>query len=581
MNGPQRYNFEQLREQINSSLLSENMTTKLYESTNGIMKIIEAIVKTRGENWAVQVLNNDGNPVLTPQEQQQFTEAFQPYVESIIDFFGQPTDMDGGFYPGSNLVEKLSGMAQNNLKTKIGQATGQVIPESDVLSINNTYSKIVKKVDNINNTVNGYASKYGILKLEKEHDLEPDVRLIPQPAAIAISDGIFSLSTLIGFPIPPTMTMEVLSKVKVPFRLIVFVLYLILDIARIVISVEGPPFGRKILSIVLTISDLLKGDWKKAVLSFIGYYGTTPLLIGELLKIFLSLFRKLSPEIQHSIIFGSLDAGKSFIIGILLAIFQVTAPEEIRLPIIGALEKVAKRKAEMDGVLIEVGLSARPDYLAPSWEDLNNIQAVMTDEAYVCSCEFQDLVKSVEKSAIIRMILEILRIPVNKDMIEYKCGKEPCKDFVTSVVKDAKDDTEKQNVNENPSEENIAEEEGNPAEAEVTPAKPEENIAEEEVKPTETEVKPTETEVKPTETEVKPTKPEVKPTETEVKPTETEVKPTETEVKPTKPEVKPTETEVKPTETEVKTGESENPTPLATKGGRILHSRKNYKKIQA
>jgi hypothetical protein len=445
MNGPQRYNFEQLKSEINGALLNKDMSTKLYDSTNGIMRIIEAIVKTKGDNWAVQVLDKDGNPVLTPQEQQKFTEAFQPYVETIIDFFGQPDEMRGGdgLYPGADFVSKLSGLSLNNINSKKAQVTGQTT-QDDTPSINSTYLKVIDKVGNINSTVNDYASKYGILKLEKEHDLEPDVRLFPQPAAAAISEGVLGLSTLVGFPIPPTVTMDVLSKVKVPFRLIVLVLYLILDIARIVVSVEGPPIGRKILSIVLSISDLLKGDWKKAVLSFIGYYGTTPLLIGELLKLFLSLFRKLSPELQESIIFGSLDATKSFIIGILLAIFQVTAPEEVRLPLIGALEKVAKRKAEMDGVLEEIGLSARPDYLAPSWNDFNNIQAVMTDEAYICSCEFQDLVKAVDNSAIIRMILEILRIPVNKEMIEYKCGKEPCRDFVTTVVKVAKEDTEQQ-----------------------------------------------------------------------------------------------------------------------------------------
>jgi hypothetical protein len=507
------------------------MPTKLYESTNGIMKILDTIVKTKGQNWAVQVLNNDGKPVLTPQEQQKFTEAFQPYVESIVDFFGQSTEMDGGVYIPN--PSEMSGMSSNFLKTKIAEVTHQGQDSSDptkMPGIDDIYNKIVNRVGNINSTVNDYASKYGILKLEKEHDLEPDIRLFPQPAALAISEGVFGLSTAAGFPILPNITLNVLSKVKVPFRMIVSIIYLILDVTRIAVGITGPSIGRKIMSILLSILELLRGDWKKAVLSLIGYYGMMPLLIGELLKVCLSLFRTLAPQIQHSIIFGSLDAAKSLIVGILLAIFQVTAPEEVRLPLIGVLEKIAQRKAEMDGTLEDIGLSARPDYLAPTWNDLNNIQAVMSDEAYICSCEFQNLVKAVDSSAIIRIVFEILRIPVNKDMIEYKCGKEPCKDFVTTIVKESKDNKEQEEkikepfsatnlempININPKTSITAPID----EPEVEQVKPEETIKQEEVKPEETIKQEEQT-------------------------------------------------------------NSEKPLNTTTKGGRILHSRKNFKKIHA
>jgi hypothetical protein len=345
-------------------------------------------------------------------------------------------------------------MTPNAIKTKVAQATNSYsesqFDPTKMAGIDDIYSKIVNRVGNINSKVNDYASKYGVLKLEKEHDLEPDVRLIPQAAALAIADGVLALSTAAEFPIPPNVTMELLSKIKVPFRTIIFVAYLALDIARIAVGVSGPAIARKILSIVLAIVELLKGDWKKAVLSLVGYYGMIPLLVGELMKVFLTLFRMLAPQIQNSIVFGSLDAAKSFVIGLLLAIFQVTAPEEVRLPLIGALEKIAKNKAQMDGVLEDIGLSARPDYLSPSWNDLNNIQAVMSDEDYICSCEFQELVKAIDNAAIIKIVLQILRIPANKEMIEYKCGNKPCKDFVTTVVSSAKERTEQQEKDKEP-----------------------------------------------------------------------------------------------------------------------------------
>lgn len=440
LSGAQRYTFEELREQFNNELLNKNMPERLYKSTDGIMRVINAIVKTKGQGWAAQVLNNDGKPLLTKEEQIKFTEAFQPYLETIIDYFGPNDDeMVGGQVPD---VSKLSGLSSDFLKTKAAQATKSYpIPPFDPTTMpgpDDIYAKIVNRVGNLNSTVNNYASKYGVLKLEKEHDLEEDVRLIPQPAALAISEGVFALSTAADFPILPSITMEVLQKIKVPFRTIIFVIYLTLDIARLAMGIVGPALGRKILSILVAVLELLKGDWKKAILTFIGYYGMIPMLTGQLLKVFMTLFGMFAPQIQERIIFGSLDAAKSFIVGLLLAIFQVTAPEEVRLPLIGVLEKIAQHKAKMDGTLKGIGLSARPDYLSPTWEDLNNIQAVMNDKAYICSCEFKDLVNAVNKSAIIRIVLQILRIPVSQEMIEYQCGKEPCKDFVTTVVADAK-----------------------------------------------------------------------------------------------------------------------------------------------
>lgn len=448
MSESQRYNFEELREQINNELLDEKMPERLYQSTNGIMKVLDAIVKTKGKGWAAQVLNNEGHPLLSLQEQTKFTDAFQPYIESIVLFFGEQhqeqDEMTGGQYKPD--VAKLSGLSSDFLKTKAEQAThtfGIKIDPTKMPGPDEIYSKIVDRIGQVNSVVNDYASKYGVLKLEKEHDLEPDIRLIPQPAALAISEGVFGLSSAAGFPILPNITLEVLSKIKVPFRTIVFTIYLALDIARISVGITGPTIARKILSIVLAIAELLRGDWKKAVLTFIGYYGMTPLLFGELIKVFVSLFRMLSPQLQQSIIFGSLDASKSLLVGLLLSIFQVTAPEEVRLPLIGQLEKIAQRKAQIDGTLEDANLSARPDYLAPTFEDLNNIQAVMSDDAYICSCEFEDLIAAVNKSAIIKIVLQILRIPVNKDFKEYKCGPGPCKKFVPLVVQQAKADKEK------------------------------------------------------------------------------------------------------------------------------------------
>jgi hypothetical protein len=314
-----------------------------------------------------------------------------------------------------------------------------------MMGIDNIYAKVIQRMGMINSAVNDYASKYGVLHMEKKSDVEPDVRLIPEVLAQAISKGLTSVSG-----IPPQTSMEVMNKFKVPFRLIVFAIYLFLDTARITASVTGSDSNRKILSIMLALLDLLRGDWKKAVLSFMGYYGTSPLLMGQMVKVYLSLFQTLSPTVQDSIMYGLLDTTKSFIIGALLAIFKITAPESVRLPLIGMLEKIAKKKAEIDGTLVDAGLSARSDSFSPTFDDFNNIQALMDDPEFICSSEFETLIEQVNNTAIINIILQILRIPVTKEFREYRCGTKPSKPFLTLIVEKAKEDKAKQNVLERP-----------------------------------------------------------------------------------------------------------------------------------
>jgi hypothetical protein len=584
MNGAERYNFDTLRSQITDELHNKDMPQRLYKSTNAIFSIIDAIVKTKGEGWTAQALDSEGKPIFTQNEQVKFNEAFKPYIGVIIDYFDKDTFTGGAndmmYKPD---VSKISDMSKDFIKTKLTQTTGVIDDPTKMFGVDDIYARIYNKIGNIDATVNEYASKYGVLRLEKEHDLEPDPRVIPKPAAMAISEGVFALSTAVGFPIPPNITFEVLSKVKIPFRTIIFAIYLALDVTRISMGVSDRTTARKLLSIVLAILELLRGDWKKSILTFIGFYGMTPLIAGEVMKVFLSLFRKLSPQIQRDIVFGSLDATKSLIIGLLLSVFQITAPEEVRLPLIGVLEKIAQRKAEIDGELVDEGLSARPDYLSPTFEDLNNIQAVMSDKAYLCSCEFDTLIGAVDKSAIFRIILQILRIPVTKEYKELICGTGPCKPFVQEVVSSSMKDKQKADelqgeptldlpVQLNPDDILTAPVAPTKATAnaveENNPANPEaEAEAEAEPKAELEEAKP--------EAELEEAKPETKQkAELEEAKAEVKAKPeAEAEAKP-EPEVK-AKLEAEP-EVKAKLEVKAKPT---VKGGRILHSRKRKTSI--
>jgi hypothetical protein len=418
------YSFNSFQTAIRAALNAPNMSQAVGKSANGLIRMADAYMKAGGEEgWMANVKDETGNPLFKSDEQRKIEVAFKP------------TTAGGAYFPDP---ATLSGLPQATLNAKLAQATNSPnVPDIDEL-----YTKVVNKIKTFDSDVNRYASTHGILKLEKAGDLTGDVRAFSEPMSKLISSGVLTASTVAGTPIPTESTQEVLSKIKAPVRLIVFAVYLFLDVARITMGVLGVSSGRKILSVLVALLELLRGDWKKAVLTFAGYFGSEPMLMGTLVKVFLSMFRMLAPQLQDSIIYGSFDATKSMLVGFLLAVFQLTAPEEVRLPLIGALENVARKKAEIDGTLEQVGLSARPDYLSPTWADLNNIQAVISDKAYVCSAEFEELVKNINNAPAINLALQILRIPVSEQMIKMKCGDGPAKPFVSTLAETAKEETE-------------------------------------------------------------------------------------------------------------------------------------------
>ena len=446
MQGGRYTNIEQIRKQIGSALSDRKIVDHLKQSTNGVIDVLLAIGTKEKDQWATHVKG------LTPTEQQQFTEAFRPHVDSIRTIFhpiashppmSQPP-MKGGQAaaksPSESTFAEQANMSEEEVQSKLEQSTGKSSdPTSDpetMTGLDNIYAKVMQRIGQVNSVVDGYASQYGVLKLEKQYDMDHDIRLIPDPVILFLQ------------PLTGPGASVFLKKIKVSFRTIVFVVYLVLDVARITAAVAGSDYNRKVLSVMVSLLELLRGDWKKAILSFMGFYGMTPLLIGQQVKIFLTLFRMLSPTLQDTFIYGAFDATKSFFIGLLLTIFQITAPEEVRAPLIGILEKIARKKAEIDGILIDADLSARADHFAPTFEDFNNIQTLMDDPEFICSTEYEKLIEIINTTSVINMILQILRIPVSKEFRAYRCGTKPSKPFITLLVDQSKKDKEKEKLAE-------------------------------------------------------------------------------------------------------------------------------------
>ena len=418
MSGSYDYHFSAWTDKIDAELANPSFLPHLYQSVDGIVRLFSSIHQTKGENWE-KAVDANGMPLFTPQEQSRAKELMGPYLTDILSFFDHP--MRGGYLGDSD--EEKSDEPTDEEKSDEPTKEESTQDEPSIVE------KAMKYVSMVDSFVKDYAGKYGILHYQNKMDLESDIHLIPEPITTMIVTAATGAS-----PAGAAMAKRILQSIKLPFRLIIFSIYLLLEAARLTAHVTGSEYQRKILSGVVAVLDLLKGDWKKAIFSFMGYYGTTPYLFGQMGKLYLSLFTMLSPTIQENMMYGTVDVLKSFVAGILLSLFNVTAPSEIRKPFVRMLHTLAEHKKSIDDVLEKAHLEPRPDYLYPTFSDINNLQALMDDPQFLCSKEAKELIEHANKSSMITFIFEMLRIPVTNDERRRKCGNKMDRPFIDLIT---------------------------------------------------------------------------------------------------------------------------------------------------
>jgi hypothetical protein len=408
--------IEQARKQVDQVFQRSDFATMLSRSTTGILGMIFAI--QGGEGWAKNAVDEEGRPLFTPAEQEVWTATLEPYLP-----FFRGLQRGGADLPAVPTVPTVPSVDLGS-ETPSAAEVAEAGPDDFFESAFHQYEKA-------NSMIHRYVSQHGPIQMST-FDKGEDVSVFPK----------MMTSALQGYPATKGVGMA-LEKVKLPPRTIYVIVYLLLDMARISASVAGADQNRKILSVIMAVLDLLRGDWKKAILSLLGYAGSSQLYLGQLLKAYLALFQTINPRIQRDIIFGSYSLGKSLLIGGLLSVFQVTAPASVRLPLIEILEKLAERKEAIDGVLMEQGLAPRSDDLNVSFEDIQRIQSLMDDTAFVCSKEYEELTKSVQNNFAIRMVFQLAGIPTSDTFKERRCGKGPSKALVDNIVQESLDRPER------------------------------------------------------------------------------------------------------------------------------------------
>jgi len=456
IHGSTRYEFSKIEKRIKEQLKEPAFFHHLYNAAEGISSMVVAIVKTNGKGWAAEVRDPAGKPCLTDEYQQKYTTAMQPYVPTILKYFQKDPIQQGGDEPivmtdalKTATVPKETEEPEEEPEEEPGTSSHKVSGPHQWIDA------LLKGIDEREQSYHQLLTNYpSVYRMEREYDRTADVPIIPK----IITDLMHENPALIP-------TAEALSRLKVPLRTLLFVFHVMLDVARMTAAISGEEHQRKILSIVVALFELSSGDWKKSLLSMVGFFGSNASIVGEYLKICLVFFEMFNQEDQRQMLHGTVDVARNIVMGILASIFQLTAPLALRQKLIPTFDKIAENKKAFDAVLESKGFDPLPDDYATSFDNpVSFLVAISGGDMFHCSCEQQEIVEGLlaAGSNMIKIMIMLLGIPTDDSERMMMCGSKKCK-----KLRDLFPRTHIPVSSEKPSSPEI--QQGSPSEVEVAP----------------------------------------------------------------------------------------------------------------
>ena len=392
-------------EHLSSLAKGDNTRLKenLYNSFSAIsFLLIEAKKANFKPGWASKVKGADDTLLFTPEESATI-ENFTKHAETLFQNDAPHLQKQTGGKLSLTPITSKTGILQ-----ELPKPATEMSFDTSLISLDGTYWKIRNFIKGLDKQAHDLSREMGPFKFFYDSPVD-----IPVPIPIP-------------FPLvaPPFFTV---ITIKVPPRVIPFLIENFVEAIRLIFSV-GPlsnEVARKILSIVLAIIDLIKGEWKHGILSFAGYYGQYPLIIGLIAKVFLDIFSFIAPDIQEALLFDVYRSGKSIFIGFYLWAFSVCAPDFIRGRVKAAFENpkyrdiIDKIKAGTDSK----GYVVNPtDTFIVSFDDIQNLQSIARQPSVMCSAEFQKGIKGLAAIIPLRLFLEMINIPCDNETVDLLCG---------------------------------------------------------------------------------------------------------------------------------------------------------------
>lgn len=247
-------------------------------------------------------------------------------------------------------------------------------------------------------------------------------------------------------PYPPYIPVEI----PVPINTIIVMINAVLESCRLLVSNHffDSSILRQILSLVLSIFDVLRGNWKDGVMTFMGVFSSSWMVYGMIGKTTRWVYNFIAPDIQQRIEADIYAGGKSMILGAWLWMASVVSPSYVRDTInelletakgplevlnkqIGEVEKKAQEAAASIGA--QVKFPRLPLDKIPSFDDIQNFQTILHQPVVYCHPPFRKAMTGALEIPILRLVFELLNIPTTDEAYAEACANQPAS-FTNAIV---------------------------------------------------------------------------------------------------------------------------------------------------
>jgi len=234
-----------------------------------------------------------------------------------------------------------------------------------------------------------------------------------------------------GFgPAPPYLPF----RLQLPAGAILPLINYLLESCRLLVITNkyDNPTLRKILSVVLAILDVSRGEWRNGILSLLGVFSRETLLTGVVLKTARFIYSWISPDIQQSIETGLYSASKSMFIGGWLWLLSVVAPDYLRVTLNKLIDKTkidegTEEDTELEQIVVGEGAKHGASVKLPkptdilNFSDIQNFQVLLHMPEITCNPRFQARIQPLIEVPPFRIILELLNVPTSKEDVARVC----------------------------------------------------------------------------------------------------------------------------------------------------------------
>jgi len=342
--------WDHYKRQMDQLMARPDFLTNLAQSAGAMSALVNHMLDPSVSDWSKATAS--GKPLLTSQEQVQFKEMLDPYIDHIRAFFkGEPLPHSGEQHGGAeDLVKKMQQQLTKNM-TYMGQ--------HNVVMYGGTQIDILRQ------------------KEQQANRETKDVMVYPEP------------------------------PINVPFRFITTSIVMLFDVIRMLSSMVGWERGAEILSVVVSALEVSRGEWKRGITSFMGYFGTKSLWIGQVFKVFVYMFQTIPTAMNHALLDDVTEMGRTIIFGMVLNIFQTIAPADIRQVFIKNIDIINENNALLTKFFNDPTRKAaygfdptNPKYAIYfnqySWGDLTEFQSYMIEAR--CTKEMVEFHEKLEEA---------------------------------------------------------------------------------------------------------------------------------------------------------------------------------------